>query len=81
MALKDNSNRWRCLITGCNPYLIGEDEANNHALVEGHRVAKWPQRSAIGQKKADERNKNGYYDKYNATKFRNTKRTNKYRSR
>lgn len=68
MESKDNSNRWRCLSVGCNPYLDGEDEANRHSEDSEHRVAKWPVRSKNGQAKADARNKSGYYDKYNTAK-------------
>lgn len=65
MAEKTQSNRWRCLKTGCNPLLFGVDQANAHADSEDHRVAKWPVRSEAGKRKARARNKSGYYDKYN----------------
>lgn len=68
MELKNNSNRWRCLTSGCNPHLNGEDEANLHSKDFEHRVAKWPVRSKSGQAKAVARNKSGYYDKYNDAK-------------
>lgn len=61
----DNTNRYRCLSTGCNPIMFGEKEANEHAHTTGHRTAKWPVRSAEGERKARIRNKTGYYDKYN----------------
>lgn len=62
---KDNSNRWRCLVKGCNPKLYGEEAAVSHKEETGHRVAKWPVRSQEGEKKAAERNRTGYYRKYN----------------
>lgn len=58
------SERWRCLVSGCNPVLDAESAAA-HKEAEGHRVAKWPVRSAKGIKRAKVRNKTGYYDKYN----------------
>lgn len=61
----DNSKRYRCLVSGCNPLLIDKDAADKHKGSTGHRVAKWPVRSTEGEKKAKERNKNGYYKKYN----------------
>lgn len=57
--------RHRCLITGCNPYLVDQQTAQEHKEATGHRVAKWPVRSAAGKRKARARNRNGYYDKYN----------------
>ncbi len=54
----------RCLTTGCNP-VLNEETAKAHAEATGHRVAKWPVRSAEGQRKAKVRNKTGYYRKYN----------------
>lgn len=62
---KDNTNRWRCLVAGCNPRLYGKEAAEKHRKNEGHRVAKWPVRSAEGKRRARHRNKSGYYDKYN----------------
>lgn len=62
---REQPNRWRCLITGCNPVLHGEEAAQAHKEAFGHRVAKWPVRSAEGKAKARQRNKSGYYDKYN----------------
>lgn len=56
--------RWRCLMVGCNP-VLNETSAVTHSSDTGHRVAKWPVRSAEGKKKARARNKNGYYDRYN----------------
>lgn len=61
---KDNSKRWRCLVAGCNPQLE-EASAQAHSESTGHRVAKWPVRSQEGQKLERQRNKTGYYDKYN----------------
>lgn len=56
--------RWRCLSTGCNP-VLNEATAAAHNKKTGHRVAKWPVRSAAGKRKAQQRNQNGYYDRYN----------------
>lgn len=58
-------DRWRCCITGCNPKLFGYDAALKHKKATGHRIARWPVRSAAGAAMARERNRNGYYDKYN----------------
>lgn len=65
MAEKDQTNRWRCCVTGCNPKLIGKDAAEAHVAESGHRIAKWPIRSAEGKRKAAIRNKTGYYRQYN----------------
>jgi len=62
---QDQTNRWRCTVTGCNPVLIGEDVASQHVEETGHRIAKWPIRSKAGKAKAEARNRNGYYRKYN----------------
>ena len=56
--------RMRCLTVGCNP-VLDETTAAEHAQATGHRTAKWPVRSADGQKKARKRNRTGYYRKYN----------------
>jgi hypothetical protein len=56
--------RWRCLTAGCNP-VLDEQKAQAHKDESGHRVAKWPVRSAEGKRRAKARNRNGYYDKYN----------------
>lgn len=56
--------RWRCLVKGCNPAL-DTSTAQHHKSATGHRVAKWPVRSKEGERRARERNRNGYYDKYN----------------
>lgn len=56
--------RWRCLATGCNP-VLDEDTATAHKAGTGHRVAKWPVRSAEGKRRSRERNTSGYYDRYN----------------
>jgi len=64
MGERKQLNRWRCLTTGCNP-VLDETLAEEHKKSTGHRVAKWPVRSAKGQKKAAKRNRSGYYDKYN----------------
>lgn len=62
--MKTNHGRWRCLTTGCNPTL-NITTAQNHHTRTGHRVAAWPVRSAAGKAKARNRNRTGYYDKYN----------------
>ena len=62
---KNNDNRFRCLVTGCNPVLFGQTAATEHFQKLGHRTAKWPVRSAEGERRARIRNKSGYYDKYN----------------
>ncbi|SEB28961.1 hypothetical protein [Arthrobacter woluwensis] len=64
MAERNQRNRWRCTVVGCNPVLIGEPAAREHEAT-GHRIAKWPIRSAAGKAKARRRNKTGYYDQYN----------------
>lgn len=64
MGERRQPNRWRCLQTGCNP-VLDEESAKAHKEETQHRVAKWPVRSREGQKKARQRNRNGYYDKYN----------------
>jgi hypothetical protein len=61
--------RWRCVVVGCNP-VLDQSTAQTHATDEGHRVAKWPVRSEAGQEKAAERNRSGYYDRYNQSKGR-----------
>lgn len=63
--MSENKNRWRCLAVRCNPKLYGEFAARRHQAVTGHRVAKWPVRSAEGKRRERERNRTGYYDKYN----------------
>ena len=60
------NQRQRCLTVGCNPKLNDPGVARVHADETGHRTAAWPKRSAEGQRRAKERNRNGYYDKYNA---------------
>ena len=58
------SDRWRCLQVGCNP-VLEKESAEAHRNLAGHRVAKWPTRSAAGEAKAQARNRSGYYRKYN----------------
>ena len=65
MSERNQTNRWRCTVTGCNPKLIGEIAAIQHRNETEHRIAKWPIRSVDGKKKALIRNKTGYYDQYN----------------
>ena len=65
--MSKNANRWRCLISGCNPLLASEAQALAHKEETRHRVAKWPVRSAQGEKLARIRNRTGYYDKYNVS--------------
>lgn len=56
--------RWRCLEVGCNPKLNGTT-AQQHKGQTGHRVAKWPVRSAAGEAKQRERNRlNPYSSPY-----------------
>lgn len=50
------TSRWRCLEVGCNPKLKGHT-AQQHKEQTGHRVAKWPIRSAAGEAKQRERNR------------------------
>lgn len=64
MSERNQHNRWRCTVVGCNPKLIGQAAADEHAAT-GHRVAKWPIRSTAGKAKAKRRNRSGYYDQYN----------------
>ena len=59
-----NAGRWRCLESGCNP-VLDATTATSHREASGHRVAKWPVRSAEGQRRAKLRNQTGYYNKYN----------------
>lgn len=61
----DNSKRFRCMVKGCNPKLFGEEAAQSHREEYGHKVYKWPERSTEGKRRAAERNRTGYYDKYN----------------
>ena len=63
MSEKAQPSRWRCLATGCNP-VLNAATAKEHNEKTGHRVAKWPVRSAAGKAKAKARNRSGYYDKY-----------------
>lgn len=56
--------RWRCLAKGCNP-VLDVNTALKHREESGHRVAKWPVRSEAGQRRAQARNRSGYYDRYN----------------
>lgn len=48
MTLRDE--RWRCLVSGCNP-VLNVDTAQAHKASTGHRVAKWPVRSAEGERR------------------------------
>lgn len=64
-ALKAHAQRYRCTVAGCNPELYGERAAESHRALSGHRTAKWPVRSAEGQRRARQRNRSGYYNKYN----------------
>lgn len=65
MSERDQRNRWRCTVTGCNPVLLSQEAQDKHHETTGHRTAKWPIRSKAGKKKARARNRTGYYDKYN----------------
>lgn len=64
MSERAQPNRWRCLQAGCNPVLDAAS-ATAHRTATGHRVARWPVRSPEGQRKARQRNRSGYYDRYN----------------
>lgn len=48
--------RWRCLTVGCNPVLKHQKVAEQHRDQTGHRIARWPVRSADGHRKQRERN-------------------------
>lgn len=65
MSERDQHNRWRCTVVGCNPVMKSLEAMEAHRAETGHRTAKWPIRSAAGKAKAQQRNKTGYYDKYN----------------
>lgn len=65
MAERDQHNRWRCTVAGCNPVMKSEQACDAHIAETGHRTAKWPIRSKAGKRKAQRRNQTGYYDKYN----------------
>lgn len=66
MGERDQKNRWRCVVVGCNPVMKSEKVRDEHVAATGHRTAKWPIRSAEGKRRARARNRSGYYDKYNA---------------
>lgn len=51
------SDRWRCLTVGCNPKLKSQKVAEQHRDQTGHRIARWPVRSAEGHRKQRERNR------------------------
>jgi len=65
MSERKQPNRQRCLAVGCNPKLKNAEAARAHKDETGHRTAAWPVRSAAGQAQARQRNRSGYYDKYN----------------
>lgn len=65
MTERDQRNRWRCTVVGCNPVMKSEAAKDEHVAETGHRTAKWPIRSAAGKAKARARNRSAYYDKYN----------------
>lgn len=65
MSERDQTNRWRCTVAGCNPVMKSLEAMEAHQAEAGHRTAKWPIRSPEGKAKARRRNKTGYYDKYN----------------
>lgn len=65
MPERDQRNRWRCTVVGCNPVMRDTKTREDHVSETGHRVAKWPIRSAAGKRKARNHNRSGYYDKYN----------------
>lgn len=45
--------------------MLDEISAAAHTSDTGHRTAKWQVRSAAGKRKAKQRNRSGYYDRYN----------------
>lgn len=55
--MKRTSQRQRCTVVGCNPYLKNEAAGINHREQTGHRIARWPVRSVEGQRKQRERNR------------------------
>jgi hypothetical protein len=66
MAERDQHDRWRCTVVGCNPVLLSLEEVEWHKVeTGGHRTAKWPIRSAEGKRRKKLRDRSGYYDKYN----------------
>ena len=65
MAERNQHDRWRCTVVGCNPILKSEAARDAHIAETGHRTAKWPIRSPKGKRRARARNRSGYYDKYN----------------
>ena len=65
MAERNQHNRWRCTVVGCNPVMKSERARDDHVSETGHRTAKWPIRSPEGKAKARARNRSGYYDQYN----------------
>lgn len=65
MAERDQHERWRCTVVGCNPVMKSLEVMESHQAETGHRTAKWPIRSKAGKRKAQKRNRTGYYDKYN----------------
>lgn len=61
-----DTQRYRCMVKGCNPVLFGEHAVAQHKADTGHtKIYKWPVRSEAGKRKQRERNRNGYYGKYN----------------
>lgn len=65
MTERNQRNRWRCTVVGCNPVMLNLEMMEMHQAETGHRTAKWPIRSPEGKAKARVRNRTGYYDKYN----------------
>lgn len=62
-----DTQRYRCMTKGCNPVLFGEQAVAQHKADTGHnRIYKWPVRSAEGKRRQRQRNRSGYYRKYNA---------------
>lgn len=53
-------DRHRCLMVGCNPKLKSRAVAEQHREQTGHRIARWPKRSAEGERKQRERNRQQY---------------------
>lgn len=57
--------RYGCTVVGCNPVLWGEEARDAHVEETGHRARKWPERTKDGERKARQRSRSGYYNKYN----------------
>lgn len=47
-------DRHRCLTVGCNPKLKNRAAAEQHKEQTGHRIARWPKRSAEGERNREQ---------------------------